>query len=61
MLAHQHTINTPIFSNNINSYITELNKQNDSTINNFRVVVRVRPPLNRELEHGKFISTVRKK
>ena len=37
--------------------------QNFTNVNdpnsNFKVVVRVRPPLNRELMNGKFISTIK--
>jgi hypothetical protein len=34
------------------------NKTAEGTGSNFKVVVRVRPPLPREMESGNFISTV---
>ena len=59
LISQQQSITSAILTNTVSSYAAEVNKQNDSSASkNFKVVVRVRPPLVRELEHGKFISTV---
>lgn len=42
-----------------NPYNSQSLRSLQETINdNFKVVVRVRPPLPREIENGEFISTV---
>jgi hypothetical protein len=35
-----------------------LSKQNSESNKNFKVIVRVRPPIKREIVNGKFVSTV---
>jgi len=43
-----------------NPYHSQSLRSLQETINeNFKVVVRVRPPLTREIENGEFISTVK--